>query len=277
MSMLRNLITVLPIAIPLSACQCEVNEGVAQVNAQECIAISELGLVLKKIPSGTLTDINQSASNDGEYMRANSIVISNDFYMSEATVTEDQWGVVVGAPRGDSNYAKRNISHVQAVEFCEKLNAWSEKRNLTPKGWEFSLPTIAQWEYAARAGDRGAEPSNLMSVAWADVLPGKDIRVKIKQKKANGFGLYDMMGHSFEWCIEPWIEHSRYPIAYYDAYKGYSYLDSSILPHNYSCVHTTSQVSGNSGGCAIRLVLQRKRDSQQSATGCRSRQAESAH
>jgi serine/threonine-protein kinase len=60
------------------------------------------------------------------------------------------------------------------------------------------LPTEAEWEYAARAGSTGARYGSLNEVAWYSANSG-DQPHPVGEKRANGFGLYDMLGNVSEW------------------------------------------------------------------------------
>ena len=71
----------------------------------------------------------------------------------------------------------------------------------------YRLPTESEWEYAARAGTRGARYGALDEVAWYDDnANGRTHRVGTKQ--ANAWGLYDMLGNVFEWV---WDGFGSYP------------------------------------------------------------------
>ncbi len=73
--------------------------------------------------------------------------------------------------------------------------------NSSKKG--FRLPTEAEWEYAARAGDpyKYAGSDTIEDVAWFE--NNADTRThQVKKKAANSYGLYDMSGNVFEWCFD---------------------------------------------------------------------------
>ena len=70
-----------------------------------------------------------------------------------------------------------------------------------PDGWEWRLPTEAEWEYAARAGTRGVRYGDLDTIAWHAGNSGRETHA-VKQKTANAWGLYDMMGNVLEWCSD---------------------------------------------------------------------------
>ena len=92
------------------------------------------------------------------------------------------------------------VSWDEAVEFCKTL---SQKT-----GRAVSLPTEAQWEYAARGGTTGPQYDDLDAIAWYTNNSGGKMH-RVGQKKPNSFGLYDMLGNVWEWCSD-WYGESYY-------------------------------------------------------------------
>jgi len=70
------------------------------------------------------------------------------------------------------------------------------------------LPTEAEWEYAARGGSTEARYGNLDEIAWYSANSGRQTQ-DVAQKRANGFGLYDMLGNGWEW-VNDWYDPSYY-------------------------------------------------------------------
>lgn len=128
-------------------------------------------------------------------------VILNHYHIGETEVTQALWEAVMG--KNPSNY--KNSSHpVEQVswddcqKFITKLNAAT--------GQQFSLPTEAEWEYAARGGkkSRGYQYSGsnvIDDVAWYD-KNSKSSTYPVKAKQPNELGLYDMNGNVWEWCSD---------------------------------------------------------------------------
>ncbi len=88
------------------------------------------------------------------------------------------------------------------MKFCEKLN---QKGNV-PAGLKFTLPTEAQWEYAARGGKKGKgyvySGSNAIDeVAWYNGNSGRRTH-PVATKSPNELGLYDMSGNVSERCLD---------------------------------------------------------------------------
>ena len=74
-------------------------------------------------------------------------------------------------------------------------------------GLNLRFPTEAEWEYAARAGTTGSLYGELDAIAWHRGNSGAKTH-DVKGKKANEWGLYDMIGNVWEWCSD-W--HGDYP------------------------------------------------------------------
>jgi sulfatase modifying factor 1 len=154
------------------------------------------------------------------------VTLTNGFWTGKYEVTQGQWKRVVGdfprkQPAGEGDdFPVVEVNHAEAEAFCKKLTEQARKAGGLPDGWEFRLPTEAQWEYACRAGTSTAtafgdklssKQANFMGKPYNGAEEGPSLKraTKVGSYPANAWGLHDTHGNVFEWCRD-WF-HDRLP------------------------------------------------------------------
>ncbi len=157
------------------------------------------------------------------------VTLTRGFWIGAFEVTQADWKRVVGElpgePTAELPVADRlpvgNVNFAEAEGFCARLTELARKSGELPAGWEFRLPTEAQWEYACRAGTTTATAfGNSLGSKQANIKGDKPYNggelgptlgraCEVGNYPANAWGIYDMHGNTCEWCRD-WF-HARYP------------------------------------------------------------------
>ena len=166
----------------------------------------------------------QGSDADSDETPVHSVTLS-DYYIGQTEVTQELWEAVMGSNpsyfKGDNQRPVENVSWNDCQEFIEKLN------RLTGKN--FRLPTEAEWEYAARGGNKSrgykySGSNNPDAVAWYDDNSGSKTH-PVATKQSNELGLYDMSGNVYEWCQD-----------WYGGYKSNSQTNPTGASKGSDCV-----------------------------------------
>lgn len=135
-------------------------------------------------------------------------VTLSDYFIGETEVTQELWYAVMGSNPSYFTRSSRNpverVSWRDCQLFIQKLN------QLT--GLRFRLPTEAEWEYAARGGNKSkgykySGSNRIDDVAWYDGNSGSTTH-EVATCYPNELGLYDMSGNVWEWCSDMYGDYS---------------------------------------------------------------------
>ncbi len=170
---------------------------------------NDLGMAFNLIPAGTFmmgSPPDELGRFSGEILHQ--VTLTQDFYIMTTEVTQSQWTAVMGSNPsrftacGDDCPVER-VSWDDIQGFITAMNERGEGT--------YRLPTEAEWEYAARAGNSTAFyngditetdcsiDTNLDQIGWYCGNSGYTTH-PVAQKLPNDWGLYDMSGNVNEWC-----------------------------------------------------------------------------
>jgi formylglycine-generating enzyme required for sulfatase activity len=153
-----------------------------------------------------------------------SVTITRGFWMGKFELTQTQWQSVMGSTIREQSLKNNQqsflagegpdhpmafVDHNEAREFCRRFTEAERQAGRLPAGWEYRLPTEAEWEYACRAGTTtrysfGDDESRLVGYAWFDGNSEHSSH-PVGQKDPNRWGLHDMHGNVWEWCSDWYV------------------------------------------------------------------------
>lgn len=186
------------------------------------------GLSLLWCPPGNFM-MGSPETEKGRYPKdrekQHNVTISRGFWLGQYEITQAQWKALMGNNPSTQKAAGllapvENVTWHEAMAFCRRLTDRERACGTIPVGWEYSLPTEAEWEYACRAGtieaySFGNEVSNLhlygnfndkngITFTNPDYSQddGYEFTAPVGTYRPNPWGFYDMHGNVWEWCLD---------------------------------------------------------------------------
>lgn len=183
---------------------------------------TDIGIEFMLVPPGNFTMGLRGSKKDKDFLHR--VSISKPYYVAKTEITQRQWKLVMNSNPSDftdRSKEKAVLQHiktlnpnnlpVETVEFDQVLEFVAILNKKYPvKGFEFKLPTEAQWEFACRAGTDTAfsfgEELKFGKHAWFWDDEPVDGPSEVGRFLPNQFGLHDMHGNVLEWCSDNYFE-----------------------------------------------------------------------
>ena len=180
------------------------------------------GYVMNLIPSGRfMMGSKSSEKKRGKDEQEHEVVLNHAFYIGKYEVSQQLWEKYLDNKSRfrSPNNPVNNITFFDALTFANMVSTahgLEQCYTITPQAAEwpkglqckgYRLPTEAEWEYAARAGQGELQQQDLDKYSWNKGNSGKELH-PVGTKNPNGFGLYDTLGNVWEWV---WDIYADYP------------------------------------------------------------------
>jgi formylglycine-generating enzyme required for sulfatase activity len=137
---------------------------------------------------------------------AHLVHLTRGYWLGRTEVTQAQWQAVMGGNPAKFPGATRPVEQVswnEATEFCRRLTASEKNAGRVPPGYEYRLPTDAEWERACQAGTTDEYDSHgaLDTLGWYKENAQEKTH-EVATKAPNAWGLFDLHGNVWEWCYD---------------------------------------------------------------------------
>ncbi len=214
---------------------------------------------------------------DPEKETLHEVTLTTGYWVGKYEVTQSQYEAVMGTNPsrnygvGD-DYPVYYVSWNDAMDFCAKLTEAEKAAGRLPAGYEYTLPTEAQWEYACRAGTTTAL-NNGKNLSDMDKCPEMDevgwygynsdrTSHPAGEKKPNDWDLYDMHGNVQEWCFDwgeeyptsPVVDPTGPDIGYYRVFRGGSRSTRAYACRSASRTYFGPDYTANNLGFRVALA-----------------------
>lgn len=179
-------------------------------------------------PSPELVYLRQGSFRSGDDLegarsfigRRRAITLPYDFWIGRFEVTQGEWEAVMeynpSIFRG-KNLPVETVNWYQAMDFCDRLTEMEREAGRLPNGFTYRLPTNVEWEYAAQGGKAtatgmgpslAAQQANFFgkfpfrTASQKNESPNTGAPRPVGSYKGNDWGLADMHGNVWEWCLD---------------------------------------------------------------------------
>lgn len=202
------------------------------------------------------------------------VTISEPFWIGQYEVTQGEYQAVMGVNPSffiGSNRPVEQLSWFDAVAYCQSLTALEGAAGNVPAGYEYRLPTEAEWEYACRAGT-----TTEFAVGTGVALTCSDARfgfshhtssscgsngtVNVGSYAPNAWGLFDMHGNVREWCLDSYAAYAAAHVTdpFVTGGSGRVFRGGSFFNDSNTCrsaVRVSTSPSIATGSRGFRVVL----------------------
>ncbi|MCC7012654.1 MAG: SUMF1/EgtB/PvdO family nonheme iron enzyme [Planctomycetes bacterium] len=196
----------------------------------DCLSGFATPLGMVQIPAGSFPMGSNAPSGPPYYgspaqQPVHQVTLSHCFWMGATEVTQAQFAALMGTNPSQYLGANKPVEQVtwhDAAAYCAALDAQQSGLGLVPPGYQYRLPTEAEWEYACRAGTttefnvgdqllcgQARFWYSLHSNSYCGAPWGTD---PVGSHPANAWGLFDMHGNVREWCYDSYTNYPSGPI-----------------------------------------------------------------
>jgi formylglycine-generating enzyme required for sulfatase activity len=147
----------------------------------------------------------------GSFIRLKqSVILTRDFWLGKYEVTQGEYAALTGKNpshfTNDLSHPVEKVSQVDAMAYCAALTQRERQAGRLSPHYEYRLPSEAEWEYACRAGTTNAfsfgdSQALAEPFAWTEENSQASTQ-RVGQKHPNPWGLHDMHGNVWEWCLD---------------------------------------------------------------------------
>ncbi|MCA8976637.1 MAG: SUMF1/EgtB/PvdO family nonheme iron enzyme [Planctomycetes bacterium] len=167
------------------------------------------------IAAGTFLMGSPDPANPANERPVHTVNITEPFWIAAHEVTQTEYQALMN--NNPSNFAGANrpvemVSWDDARNYCAALTAQQAAIGGVPAGYRYRLPTEAEWEYCCRAGTQTEwNTGNWLTIAEANFGNPSASTAAVGSYPANPWGLSDMHGNVWEWCLDSWDGSANYP------------------------------------------------------------------